>query len=75
MLAPVGFSFLIELIGTTGPINNRNTLKHGHDNPMSAGFQARKRPKIVLVLVVVLVLEKAVLSQQYGAKTERCDGP
>jgi hypothetical protein len=54
---------LIELIGTTGPINNRNRLKHGHDNPMSAGFQSRKRPPnkavFLLVLVVVLVLEKA----------------
>jgi hypothetical protein len=39
---------------------------------MSAGFEARKRPKIVLVLVVVLVLEKAFL-HPYEAKTERCD--
>jgi len=68
MLAPVGFSFLVELIGTTGPINNRSRLKHGHDNPMSAGFEARKRPKIVLVLVVVLVLENGRSSQQYGIR-------
>ena len=54
--------FLFELIGATGPINNKNRLRHGYDNPMSAGFEARKRPqnkaRIVLVLVVVLVLEK-----------------
>ena len=39
---------------------------------MSAGFEARKRPKIVLVLVVVLVLEKRCY-HPYEAKTERCD--
>src|SRR6516165_2139768 len=56
MVAPVGSAFLIELIGTTGPINNRSRLRHGHDNPMSAGFKALKGPQIVLVLV----LENAV---------------
>jgi hypothetical protein len=34
---------------------------------MSAGFEARKRPKIVLVLVV-LVLENGRFSQQYGIR-------
>jgi hypothetical protein len=60
MVAPVGSAFLFELIGSTGPINNRSRLRHGYDNPMSAAFEAGKRPKIVLVLVLVLVLEKPV---------------
>ncbi|MBV8215298.1 MAG: hypothetical protein JOZ08_18975 [Verrucomicrobia bacterium] len=64
MLAPVGSACLVELIGTTGPINNRSRLRHGHDNPMSAGFKALKGHRIALVLVVVLVLEKGVLARE-----------